>query len=42
MRLNTLEKLHQCLLTEQPEIVVDSVVSEQALLPIRRMLEMSK
>ncbi len=42
MRLNTLEKLHQCLLTEQPEIVVDSAVAGQALLPIRRMLEMSK
>lgn len=42
MRLNTLEKLHQCLLTEQPEIIVDSTVAEQALLPIRRMLEMSK
>ncbi len=42
MRLNTLEKLHQCLLTEQPDIVVDSAVAWQALLPIRRMLEMSK
>lgn len=42
MRLNTLEKLHQCLLTEQPEIVVESAVAEKALLPIRRMLEMSK
>lgn len=42
MRLNTLEKLHQCMLTEQPEIVVESAVAEKALLPIRRMLEMSK
>ncbi len=42
MRLNTLEKLHQCLLIEQPEIVVESAVAKKALLPIRRMLEMSK
>lgn len=41
MRLNTLEKLYQCLLTETPEITVDEEVREKAVKPILRMLEMS-
>ena len=41
MRLNTLEKLLQCLKEEQPEISIDSDLAKKALLPIQRMLEMS-
>lgn len=42
MRLNTLEKLHHALLTEQPEIIVDSVLAAEAVRPINKMLELSK
>lgn len=42
MRLNTLEKLYACLLNEQPEIIVPSDVAAKAVLPIQRMLAMSK
>ena len=42
MRLNTLEKLYICLQDEINEIVVDKEISEKALKPIVRMLEMSK
>lgn len=42
MRLNTLEKLYQCIKNEQPEIIVDSAIAKKAILPIQRMLEMSK
>ena len=42
MRLNTLEKLYVCLRDEINEIVVDKEISEKALKPIVRMLEMSK
>ena len=41
MRLNTLEKLYNCLLTETPEILVDEEIREKAVKPILRMLEMS-
>lgn len=41
MKINTLEKLYNCLLTEQPEIKVDPETAAKAVLPIRRMLEMS-
>lgn len=41
MRLNTLEKLYQCLLTESPEILVDEDIREKAVKPILKMLEMS-
>ncbi|MBP1676595.1 MAG: quinolinate synthetase [Bacteroidetes bacterium] len=41
MRLNTLEKLYQCLLTESPEILVDEDIRERAVKPILKMLEMS-
>jgi quinolinate synthase len=41
MRLNTLEKLYQCLLNETPEILVDEEVRIKAVKPILRMLEMS-
>ena len=41
MRLNTLEKLYQCLLTETPEIIIDEEIRVKAVKPILRMLEMS-
>ena len=41
MRLNTLEKLYNCLLNESPEILVDEEVRVKAVKPILRMLEMS-
>ena len=42
MRLNTLEKLWRCLATMQPELVMDETIRQQALVPIQRMLEMSR
>ena len=42
MRLNTLEKLYNCLKNETPEIQVDEGLREKAVKPILRMLEMSK
>lgn len=41
MRLNTLEKLYECLKNEVPEIKVDPEVAEKAVRPIKRMLEIS-
>lgn len=41
MRLNTLEKLHECMLTLQPEITLDEELRLRALQPIERMLELS-
>lgn len=42
MRLNTMEKLYNCLRYELPEIYVDRKVQEKAIKPIRRMLEISE
>ena len=42
MRLNTLEKLYACLRNESPEIQVDPAIAARAVLPIRRMLEISE
>ena len=42
MRLNTLQKLYDCLLNETPEIEVDPAIIGRAKLPIDRMLELSK
>ena len=41
MRLNTLEKLYNCLKDESPEITVDPAIAEKAVRPIKRMLEIS-
>jgi quinolinate synthase len=41
MKLNTLEKLYLCMKNRTPEITLDPSLAERALLPIRRMLEMS-
>ncbi|WP_324689334.1 quinolinate synthase NadA [Flavobacterium cheonhonense] len=42
MKLNTLRKLYDCLLNESPEINVPKKVADKALIPIQRMLELSK
>jgi quinolinate synthase len=42
MKLNTLEKLRDCLRSESPEIVMDEKLIEAARKPIERMLEMSR
>jgi len=41
MKMNTLEKLHDCLLNLEPEIVLPEEVRARAEKPIRRMLELS-
>ena len=41
MKLNTLEKLRDCLRDMKPEIEVDAEVAAMAVKPIERMLEMS-
>lgn len=41
MKLNTLEKLYNCLKYEQPEVNVDASLMEAARRPIERMLELS-
>ena len=42
MKLNTLHKLYECLRDESPEVKVDEEIARRALLPIERMLELSK
>ncbi|MEJ7713055.1 MAG: quinolinate synthase NadA [Pyrinomonadaceae bacterium] len=42
MRLNTLEKLYLCMRDRRPEITMDEATRVRALLPVQRMLEMSK
>jgi|ERR1035437_5129449 quinolinate synthase len=42
MKLNTLEKLYDCLKNEKPEIILDKYLIERAAKPIRRMLEISE
>lgn len=39
MKMNTLEKLHDCLLNLEPEIVIPEEIRARAERPIRRMLE---
>jgi quinolinate synthase len=41
MRLNTLEKIYLCLKNEVPEVVIPEKTREKALVPLRRMLELS-
>ena len=41
MKMNTLEKLYQCLENESPEILVPIEIRERAMLPIQRMLDLS-
>lgn len=42
MRLNTLQKLYNCLKYEWPNIEVDETVAKEAVKPIKRMLEISE
>lgn len=42
MKLNTLEKLRDCLRDMKPEIIVDEDIAEKARRPIERMIELSK
>ncbi|TDD94401.1 quinolinate synthase NadA [Flavobacterium cellulosilyticum] len=42
MKMNTLQKVYDCLLNETPEIHVPEAIMKKALIPIQRMLELSK
>lgn len=42
MRLNTLQKLYNCLKYEWPNIEVDEAIAKEAVKPIKRMLEISE
>ncbi|GEC78125.1 quinolinate synthase NadA [Flavobacterium aquatile] len=42
MKMNTLQKVYDCLLNESPEIIVPNDIRKKALVPIERMLELSK
>ena len=42
MRLNTLEKLFQCLEDMSPKIEMNKKLIEKAYIPIKKMLEMSQ
>ncbi|MCC7533885.1 MAG: quinolinate synthase NadA [Bacteroidia bacterium] len=41
MKLNTLEKLYNCLLNETPEITLSDEIIKQSLIPLNRMLALS-
>jgi len=41
MKLNTMEKLYQCMLRKSPEITMPEVIRVKALRPLEKMLEMS-
>ena len=41
MRMNTLEKVYNCLLNEYPEMLVKKEIADKAISSIQRMLEMS-
>ncbi len=42
MKLNTMKKLYICLKYELPEVTVDESIRKKALLPINKMLEISR
>ena len=42
MKINTLQKLYSCLLNESPQIEVSDSIQEKALVPIKRMLDLSE
>ncbi|MDI9574592.1 MAG: quinolinate synthase NadA [Bacteroidales bacterium] len=42
MKMNNLENLYQCMVAEYPEIQIDKYIAERALIPIEKMLEISK
>ncbi len=42
MKLNTLEKIYRCLADETPEVLLDENIIAKAVVPIQRMLAISK
>lgn len=42
MKMNTLEKLYLCMRDRKPEIIIEEETMKKALLPLQRMLEMSR
>ncbi len=42
MKMNTLQKVYDCLLNETPEVTVSEEIRKKALIPIELMLELSK
>ncbi len=42
MKMNTLQKLYNCLKNESPEIILEDSLMEKAKRPIQRMMELSK
>ncbi|GGA81482.1 quinolinate synthase A [Flavobacterium palustre] len=42
MKMNTLQKVYDCLVNESPEVYVSEDIIQKALVPIERMLELSK
>ncbi|MFO8055521.1 MAG: quinolinate synthase NadA [Bacteroidales bacterium] len=42
MKMNTMEKLYQCMINEKPEIMLDEQTIEMARKPIDRMISLSK
>jgi quinolinate synthase len=42
MKLNTMEKLYNCMLNESPEILLDKETIDSAKVPINKMLEISR
>lgn len=42
MRLNTLEKLRDCMANEAPELALNEQLRQRALVPLQRMLDLSK
>ncbi len=41
MKLNTLQKLYECLLNETPEVIIDVDIADRARRPIEKMLQLS-
>ena len=41
MKMNTLEKLYNCLANEKPEIKMNADIINAAQIPIKRMIELS-
>lgn len=41
MKVNTLQKVYDCLLSESPEIIIPTETQKKALIPIERMLQLS-
>jgi quinolinate synthase len=42
MKLNTLQKLRDCMKNRAPEILVDESTRQKALIPINRMLQIKR